>query len=84
MKKILVYLLSGAAGLASVGISVATQASAAPMPQAVQISSASMHDSADDVFGVVGDVLVDGCKPAEAPCAKAWQDLGQLAGKDRL
>jgi hypothetical protein len=83
MKKVLVYLLSGLAGLASVGVSVATHASAAPMLR-VQIPAASMHDSADDMFGVVGDVLVDGCKPAEAPCAKAWQNLGQLAGKDSL
>lgn len=37
-----------------------------------------------DIVGVVGDVFVDGCTRGDARCNKAWQDLGQLAGKRNL
>ena len=37
-----------------------------------------------DIVGVVGDVFVDGCTQDDARCNKAWQDLGQLAGKPSL
>lgn len=84
MKKLLVYLLPGAVALAGIGASVATQASAAAIPKPVHTSATSIHDSADDLFGIVGDVLVDGCKPGETQCERAWQDLGRLAGKGHL
>lgn len=37
-----------------------------------------------DIVGVVGDVFVNGCTRGDARCNKAWQDLGQLAGKPSL
>lgn len=37
-----------------------------------------------DLVGVIGDTLVDGCKTSDGGCAKAWKDLGELAGKNAL
>ena len=50
--------------------------------QTLSSSTATAEDI--DLIGVVGDVLVDGCKSGDARCSKAWKDLGSLAGKDSL
>ncbi|HEY1181640.1 MAG TPA: hypothetical protein VGE56_05005 [Rhodocyclaceae bacterium] len=57
------------------------------MPATVHQSTAPVRSSvAEDVdlVGVIGDVLVDGCKSGDGGCAKAWKDLGELAGKKAL
>lgn len=41
-------------------------------------------DADEDLVGMLGDVLIDGCSGSEARCSKAWQDLGKLAGESHL
>jgi hypothetical protein len=82
MKKLVAYALPAILGLIVVEVGLDHQATAAPAPQ--QILTPAKNAADLDLVGVVGDVLVDGCKPAEAACSKAWQELGQLAGKDGL
>ncbi|HWT53602.1 MAG TPA: hypothetical protein VN066_02260 [Rhodocyclaceae bacterium] len=57
------------------------------VPATVQNSAIHARSSATDdvdLVGVIGDTLVDGCKASDGGCAKAWKDLGELAGKKAL
>lgn len=53
-----------------------------PARPAFEASRSASTD--EDLVGVLGDVLIDGCNGSEARCSKAWQDLGKLAGESRL
>ena len=67
----------------AVGASLHARDSATPVrPAALEVSQSVGAD--EDLVGVLGDVLIDGCGSGETRCSKAWQDLGKLAGESRL
>jgi len=66
----------------AVGASLHARDSASPVQAAFETSRSAGAD--EDLVGVLGDVLIDGCSNGEARCSKAWQDLGKLAGESRL
>ena len=82
MKKILAYVLPLAVSLAAIGLSLNSHATATPVAKQQQVAAVEKAD--DDLVGVLGDVLIDGCNAGDAHCGKAWKDLGGLAGKDSL
>jgi len=84
MKKLIAYALPAILGLAVIEVGFDQHATAAQHP--VQTQAAASKTAAEDVdlVGVVGDVLVDGCKSGDARCSKAWKDLGTLAEKSSL
>jgi hypothetical protein len=84
MKKLIAYVLPAILGLAAIEAMVINHATAAqPSVQKQALPSKQASDDID-LFGVVGDVLVDGCQSGDARCSKAWQDLGGLAAKPSL
>lgn len=66
----------------AVGASLHAQDSATPVRPVLEASQSVNAD--EDLVGVLGDVLIDGCSGGETRCSKAWQDLGKLAGETRL
>ena len=85
MKKLIAYALPAILGLAVIEVGFDQHATAAQHP-AHHTQAATSKTAAEDVdlVGVVGDVLVDGCKSGDARCGKAWKDLGTLAEKSSL
>lgn len=86
MKKLIAYTLPAILGLAVIEVGFDQHASAAQHPVQTQAAVSISKTAAEDVdlVGVVGDVLVDGCKSGDTRCSKAWKDLGTLAEKSSL
>lgn len=66
----------------ALGASLHARDGASPVRQAIEASRSVSAE--DDLVGVLGDVLIDGCSSVEGRCSKAWQDLGTLAGENAL
>jgi hypothetical protein len=85
MKKIFVYALPVAISLSAIGISLNSHATAAQAPKLQSAITTAVQQTGDlDLVGVVGDVLIDGCKSGEPSCSKAWKDLDGLAAQSSL
>lgn len=84
MKKLIAYALPALLGLALIEVGFHRHATAAQTATEKPALTQSHAVEDIDLIGVVGDVLVDGCKSGDARCSKAWKDLGSLAGKDGL
>ncbi|MDE2599599.1 MAG: hypothetical protein KGL40_08250 [Rhodocyclaceae bacterium] len=74
--------------LAAIGYGAALHARDSQATALVERAPMTVSHSAEaedlDLVGVIGDTMVDGCTSNDARCSKAWKDLGELAGKDRL
>jgi hypothetical protein len=84
MKNLTAYALPAILGLAVIEVGFDNHATAAPASTTKQVLVSSTVAEDIDLVGVVGDVLVDGCKSGDTRCNKAWKDLGSLAEKNSL